>query len=143
MNPEAQRIAIAEAREWTLCQPRPSIFSTPWISGMNPSPDKIDEIIPCDGSPSRKPNEADYGFETLPDYLHDLNAMHEAWKHCIEPKGLYTQILFANELLVICCPNADRLSREPYGDREYAITINATAAQRAEAFLRTLGLWSE
>lgn len=49
----------------------------------------------------------------VPDYLVDLNAMHEA----------YCEIL------------TKRLG--PYG------AIDATASQRAEAFLRTIGKWQD
>lgn len=67
-------------------------------------------------------------YEPIPDYANDLNAMHEAeklLKHDVENawlKGgysLYVQLL-------------------PYGNE-----ISATARQRAEAFLRTLGKWEE
>ena len=66
----------------------------------------------------------------LPDYCTDLNAMHEA------EKGLRKHIKASD---------TDRI----VGNRmhEYAeligYAIDATARQRAEAFLRTLGKWEE
>lgn len=61
--------------------------------------------------------------DELPDYFHDLNAMHEAEKTLTdEQKGEYI-----NQLSSIC------------GDTMWF--IHATAAQRAEAFGRVKGLW--
>jgi len=69
-------------------------------------------------------------FRKLPDYLNDLNAMYEA-----ESTLTTRQIpVFEDELFSVCeLPHAGTLW----------IAIHATAAQRAEAFLRTLGLWIE
>ena len=61
----------------------------------------------------------------LPDFTGDLNAMHEAEK-VLTPKQ---QTEYAYQLEALCCP------------REYG--WHATAAQRAEAFLKTLNLWTE
>jgi hypothetical protein len=66
----------------------------------------------------------------LPDYANDLNAMHEAVMSL--PADL--RVSFNHQLMNMLQPN------DPYAlDR----TINATARQRAEAFLRTLGKWRE
>lgn len=81
--------------------------------------------------------------EHLPDYLGDLNAMHEAEKvlACTDegPKTSerrrYLMILEA----VIAGP-PDRFGYRP--NRQLS-TPFATAAQRAEAFLRTIGKWKE
>ena len=62
--------------------------------------------------------------EGTPDYLNDLNAMHEAEKVLTdEQKREYRICLFR-----LC---------DCYAGRE----VHATAAQRAEAFLKTLNLW--
>ena len=67
-------------------------------------------------------------FNMLPDYTRDLNAMHEAEK-----------VLFSGH------DAADM--REKYWMTLYDVCqttdwpFDATAPQRAEAFLRTLGLW--
>lgn len=70
---------------------------------------------------------------SIPDYLGDLNAMHEVefeirYDECEQEK-------FENALL-------DVIVRQ--GGYQYAYQlIHASASQRAEAFLRTLGLWEE
>jgi hypothetical protein len=69
--------------------------------------------------------------ELIPDYLNDLNAMHEAilligaqyWSH-------YNEVL-------MCV-----VDQGPPKEHMFFI-YNATAAQRAEAFLRTIGKWKE
>ena len=74
----------------------------------------------------RAPN-ADYvGYEFIPNYTHDLNAMHEAEKY------LDTDELFRGYYLALY--DVTQSTRWP---------IHATARQRAEAFLRTLGKWEE
>jgi nanoRNase/pAp phosphatase (c-di-AMP/oligoRNAs hydrolase) len=63
----------------------------------------------------------------LPDYLNDLNAMHEAEK-VLTREQLDTYLYELHELI-----GHNHIER-------YAVT--ATAAQRAEAFLKTLNLWN-
>jgi hypothetical protein len=72
---------------------------------------------------------ADYvGYEFYPNYCADLNAMHEAEK-------------------VLAPKNWNRFSEKWWNyyhhllDGDVQKTIHATARQRAEAFLRTLGKW--
>ncbi len=102
MNTEKQRIAIAEACGWT--------------QGYCPCGD---EECGAWQSP-RKDN-----WEYLPDYLNDLNAMHEAEKVMKGQKiDAYVTMLC---LKVQSTPSL----------------WNATAAQRAEAFLRTIGKWED
>lgn len=60
----------------------------------------------------------------IPNYHGDLNAIHEAEKVLRELTPEYDTELF-----------------ETCGD--WPCAIHATAAQRAEAFLKTLGLWKE
>lgn len=62
-------------------------------------------------------------WNVIPDYPNDLNAMHEAENKVIRPMNLWY-------------PYCLRLP-----GRKFTDSIGATAAQRAEAFLRTLGLW--
>ena len=65
----------------------------------------------------------------IPDYLNDLNAMHDAEKVLLTKDGFcgcwetYSNILTAS----MGCTDI----------------FHATAAQRAEAFLKTLGLWED
>ena len=66
----------------------------------------------------------------LPDYLNDLNAMHEAEK--VLPDGnTYWEFIRILDDIVKHGPHTDYVA-----DR-----ASATAAQRAEAFLRTIGKW--
>ncbi len=62
--------------------------------------------------------------EQVPDYLNDLNAMHEAEDE-----------LSGNQYMVYATI-LDSVEGSLFG-------IRATARQRAEAFLRTLGKWEE
>ena len=70
-------------------------------------------------------SEYPWGVTEPSDYLNDLNAMHEAEKHL----GLkYDQ--WTRELRAIC-------------ERDRRCIESATAAQRAEAFLRAIGKWED
>ena len=110
MTPEQQRIAIAEACGWTNVAP------------------VIVKNVKHEGDDITVGIRSDDGW--IPDYLNDLNAMHEA--EMILPRPLYHVDYW----------------QKGYGRfqtllAEFTITpYSATAAQRAEAFLRTLGLWT-
>ena len=69
------------------------------------------------------------GYSDPPDYCNDLNAMHEAEKTLGDRLFVYRNIL---ALIVIDDPT-----------NRYNEPAFATARQRAEAFLRTLGKWEE
>jgi hypothetical protein len=102
MNKELQRIKIAEvcgySKGWDY---RSGYPATPWNQ---------------------------WCIKSLPDYLNDLNAMHEAEIHCIIPNGLWDDYVLH---LIMIMRDGSRF----WGQ--------ATAAQRAEAFLKTLNLWEE
>lgn len=114
MKPEDQRIAIATLDRWSL-------ITSILYRG---------EMLLCGKHPEM--NEAQANFPdgdgnwlaSIPDYLNDLNAIHEAektiWKH---EKEYIRQLI-------------ERLQTPEDA-------IFATATQRAEAFLRTLGKWVE
>jgi len=69
------------------------------------------------------------GFTSCPDYLNDLNACHEFEKTLTDPlRKKYQSVLIA-EVIGWSAFDNERIS------------IHATAAQRCEAFLRTLDLW--
>ena len=114
MKPEQQRIAIAKACGWQKV--RETSFG---LFGCRPEADISvfsDEYL-CAGP--------------VPDYLSDLNAMHEAEKVLSDSQ---------------CKKYRDVLVAEVIGWSAYEnelIAIHATAAQRAEAFLRTIGKWVE
>lgn len=74
-----------------------------------------------------------------PDYPNDLNAMHEAWA-TLPP---FHQVQFAVEL-------SKTVERDYLGEwatlhdgAKLSQIVNATAPQRAEAFLRTIGKWKD
>jgi hypothetical protein len=96
MTPESQRIAIAEACGWK--------WEKLWTGEFHGKP--IGEQGP---------------FRELPDYLNDLNAMHEAEK-----------TLTKDQSRTYACR---KLSGGIFD------AVHATAAQRAEAFLHTIGKW--
>ena len=70
----------------------------------------------------------------IPDYLNDLNAMHEAEKVFAYEEAQQ----FEGELCGIC--GSENLHKEYPLPFEFAVA-HATASQRAEAFLRTVGKW--
>jgi hypothetical protein len=65
-------------------------------------------------------------WHPLPDYLNDLNAMHEAEKGLVSLQW----VSYSRRLQTLC-------------DESFTWPIHATASQRAEAFLRTIGKWKE
>ena len=105
MTPEEQRIAIAEA------------------CGIKP-PYKIEQGL--DG----KDWQARKTIWTIPDYLNDLNAMHEAEKLLKSEQHFTFQVELARVINTTTYP------------LNFAL-LHATSAQRAEAFLKTLNLWKD
>ena len=119
MNPEKQRIAIAKACGWrvesTLADGVWKLYCGDVATSFWWNRDKIPTIHDV--------------AHMLPSYLDDLNAIHEAEKQVIIPRVLGQE--YAEAISDVNCIN------EEYGD------YHATAAQRAEAFLRVLDLWEE
>jgi hypothetical protein len=103
MTPEQQRIAIAEACGWKETEA--------WLDGRR-----------CF---ERADINAGWDFDSLPDYINDLNAMHDAEK------------VLTNEQLEVYCNILHKPNHGVYW------AIHTTASQRAEAFLRTIGKWEE
>jgi hypothetical protein len=98
MSPDKQRIAIAEACGWTD-------FWAGEETGTN--------------------GQDPAGLQAqLPDYLNDLNAMHEAEKVLESDIPKFSAYL---SILQYLSP----------------IPVRATAAQRAQAFLLTIGKWED
>jgi hypothetical protein len=114
MTPEAQRIAIAEAWGYTVEESRrdqefPFFLTKKGIrQGVN--------WRTASGAWSHG----------IPDYLNDLNAMHEAEK-----------VLTRAQQFVY----SDLIRKLNPCDLDFE--WHCPAAQRAEAFLRTLGLWKD
>lgn len=117
MSPEEQRIAIAEACGWIFVpsHDRPTEFS---------------EVAVPECYMNDENGETAWGIKDLPDYLNDLNVMHEAEKNLktLEQQQEYDYLLDLqrSDLNEIC-----------------GYSWHATATQRAEAFLRALNLWKE
>lgn len=109
MNPEAQRIAIAEACGWINQGRRKGVRA-------------LDDRWLMPGSVS-----AFAYTRELPNYLNDLNAMHEAEKVLIAREDGGND--YWNKLEAVV-HGSEMLS--------HVATIHATAAQRAEAFLWSL-----
>ena len=109
MNPEKQRIAIAEACGRGDYGTRMNGWHDDQIKG-------------------------------LPDYLHDLNAMHGA-ERVLNDKERAKFVM----MLHFSTDGDLTASLENPVDRTFYIfpVLHATAAQRAEAFLRTIGKWED
>jgi hypothetical protein len=109
MTPDEQRIAIAKACGWKFHPDGIGYYQGLYSFWM-----------------SSKPS---------PNYLNDLNAMHEAEK-----------VLTATQLTVyrntVAIMNGGICIDDGGSFVNLAFAVSATAAQRAEAFLRTLGLWT-
>lgn len=110
MSPDAQRISIAEACGWTGCH-----------SVAN---------LPCGIAPGEREHRQ------VPDYLNDLNAMHEAEK-VLKDWNKYVCMVAK----VIVGDTRPRAAGNLYHVAS-SVLIHATASHRAEAFLRTIGKWT-
>jgi len=112
MTPEAQRIAIAEACGWKMITTKDC---GQWPHGIDPMGDRMHTAV-------------------LPDYLTDLNAMHEAEK-----------VLTFDQALAYTSQLSLAVSGQEVSTTPSALLFPhcATAAQRAEAFLRTIGKWED
>ena len=76
-----------------------------------------------------------YGiYSSPPNYYGDLNAMHEAWLTLDN----HDKFIYWSTLKVVCANDIKGLYLE-----SDAVAGNATAAQRAEAFCKTVGIWKE
>lgn len=114
MKAEAQRIAIAEACGWTHIVAGPGFAEDP---------------------PRKWPRgESPLGPRLeLPDYLISLDAMHDAEK--VLARALIPE--WERHIRQITQRDAEE------GTGLYERIIRATAPQRAEAFLKTIGKWQE
>jgi hypothetical protein len=116
MNPEQQRIAIAEACGWELKS-----------NGLSPMWSWQNESLTHRIKWVAHKEMASQGV--LPDYLNDLNAMHEAEDTIRDNSWGWLTYM-------------SQLNRIPSLEDEWLLAaVHATAAQRAEAFLKALELW--
>ena len=114
MKPEQQRIAIAEACGW-----KPDKRGLGWLSPHG-------------------------YYASEPDYLNDLNAMHEAEEtldasQCAE----YARQLMKHHPTYCVTVLDNRFAPTEEIAYETYQLLHATASQRAEAFLRTISKWEE
>jgi len=134
MNKDEQRIAIAEA-----CGKNTEAFRFWWMSHggqewkESPHYTTIEQAEEAREGESHwsdtKPVESIRSCENVPRYLTDLNAMHEAEK-VLDPDlyGQYEQNL--------------RKTYPVFMGGGFHL-LHAAAAQRAEAFLHTIGKWKQ
>jgi len=111
MKPEKQRIAIAEACGWTDVKGTKGVHPKARFKGCGYADDWI----------------------ALPDYLNDLNAMHQAEKVLTKNKSMEYAFRLADSWIL----NGE--DKQPDLVRGFC----ATAAERAEAFLKTIGKWED
>lgn len=119
MTPKAQQIAIAAACGWTE------------IEGCT-----------CREWQSRGcPPEWTAHKKHLPDYLNDLNACAEFEEVLLPDNAAYSQRNFYAAELGRITRNDNGRGWKPLSNDDCFVILHATAAQRCEAFLRTLNLW--
>jgi hypothetical protein len=109
-------IAIAEACGWSRTKEADGSWTIKSASGEG-----------CNYYP--QDIEAAMQLANVPNYLNDLNAMHEAEK-----------VFFASGVPASRWEAYDNMLAQSCGGFARA---HATAAQRAQAFLRTIGKWKE
>ncbi len=113
MTPEQQRIAIAETCGWKITETAVT-YPNGLVIGFHP-PEYVREVF----------------LKACPDYLNDLNAMHAA------VMSLPDRNAYLRELQIV---TAD-WKNDPEDDHWLDRMTDATAAQRAKAFLKALNLW--
>ncbi len=118
MDKEKQRIAIAEACGIFIKEDEDGWFDI-WIDGKN----------------TRTGTYFDNCVREIPDYLNDLNVMHKAEEILDGSLSCYDYERFEREL-------TKTMRGSGLKPRLFKL-IHATAEQRAEAFLKTLNLWTD
>lgn len=120
MSPDAQRVAIAEAVGWRKDEASNNIC---WIPPGSPQPPR-----------------GQYYTLRPPDYLNDLNAMHEAETICLI-KPLSSP---ENDYMPECEQIAIRIdSYRKQFLMGLSYGFQATAAHKAEWLLKALNLWDD
>lgn len=120
MSPEAQRIAIAEA-----C---PNLF---WVHESNAGLRKWRRVFRLGDHPAEGDDECDP--------TEDLNAMHEAET----AEGMHYDQKWIESIVEVALRNEGFAIHNTDGWDWVALVARLSAAQRAEAFLRTIGKWEE
>lgn len=129
MNEQEQNVAIAIAcgSKWMYNpnaeQPVRILLHPGCVTSMD------DELV--EAPMSIPPETESWMYDMLPDYVNDLDAMHEAEKVlCDDERNWFKYIMTLRKMF------------EGQGDIDWCL-LHATSQQRAEAFLKTLGLWKE
>lgn len=118
MSDNEINVAIAEACEW---KSSPDEFYADGLHWTHPA---MGQCATCD----------------LPNYCADLNAMHEAEEGLFKSKPGYYERFWLTTMQDVLGWESD----VGVIDKRQACEIaHATARQRAEAFLRTVGKWQE
>ena len=112
MNKEKQRIAIAEFCGWSQ-----------------------DEVLGWWAPDDSEWYGTSWGIDMLPNYLNDLNAMHDAEKGLTDAQWRE----YTNNLLNLTAMYIDQEG----APMRLVSSIHATAEQRAEALLKTIGRWED
>lgn len=116
MNPESQRIAIATACGWEMQSIGLMKKGDDWAR-----PDSL------------------HGHRCIPEYLNDLNAMHEAEKILtMEQASRYGE-----QIARIAERGVEFHEDTQIGPLDLYAWSHLTAAQRAESFLCSIGKWDE
>lgn len=121
MTPQEINIAIAESLGWkylkNIITPSRSFNGAQSMGDCWQRPD----------------GDRGYGDYEPPNYCNDLNAMHEVEKSITDPRKMLD---YFNHLARYNDPDA-RSIQDSFN------IITATALQRAEAYLRTIGKWND
>lgn len=134
MTTEAQRIAIAEACGWTAIENCGGAGG--FIAKM---PDGQILWDDCLGA-----TQVDAIDANCPDYLNDLNAMHEARKVFNTLAPLRRDQWWGRYIGHLCNVCNCDLPWMPYNETvAWEAMLSSTAEQQAEAFLRTIGKWED
>ena len=126
MTPAAQRIALSKVHGWKIV---PSGAENEWHL-LRPS----GSIRTAFRTQGRTPTFEDFILD-LPDFLNDLNEVREVEGVLMTEQTICYVLTLCDQLEL---PHAFR-----HHARSYWILIHASAPQRSEAILRTLGLWDD
>lgn len=119
MSPEQQQIAIAKECGWT---------NIDYYFGRQPIPFTRSFLGGTDDGLAEGEDTLGHEIKPVPDYPNDLNAMHEAQKTLTDGERLIYEYHLADESI-----KSGNFSHWPL--------IYASAAERAEAFIKTKDLW--
>lgn len=129
MTTEKQRIAIAEACGWV----REYAAVPTWNAKLNNYKGDYEQVRTTLFRRAGKCVRVD----SLPDYLNDLNAIHEMEEVLAQLGKENDYWFFLRTRIGFSEAQCD------WDEVDYFAAVHATAAQRAEAFLRTIGKWEE